>query len=910
MLLRKWSITFLVAVAAGLAYLWTPVMAADPAFVGILALIADGDVATQIGLTEDARTKLIEFIKKREDEAESLVLSSRTLPPEEKAAKVKAFLDESEKQGFALLTAEQRTKLQQVRLERAGLSTLAEAPIADSLKLTDAQKSEVKKLLEQRASDLGRGNERERQLAKARSERALVKLLSKDQRAAWEELAGKTGILPSPGDEPSDEPGQPGDEPAVATTGKPGETVAAKPAGDGTLKFNFRFQPWKDVLDWFAKQSGMSLVAESMPPGTFNYVDNRAYTPSESIDLLNGILVTKGYLLLRRERMLILFNLEDEIPDLLIDTVSPDQLDGRGRYELMTCLFPVKRITPEDAEKEVTKLRGPFGKVVVLPQVKQLQVRELGGKLRAIRDMLASVENPESNPKEKTTIIRLEHISTDEFMFALRPILGMPENVNSMPDGSLRLAPDPLNGRIFATGKAERLEKLDELLKLLDVESAKAAAPAGGAVEQAQIEVYPPGGADPIAILQVMQTLIGALPDVRMATDPKTGNLVVLARPSQHATIRETLKQLQKDVSNIEVFQLRRVDPQLATVTINKLFGGDEKGAGAGGPKVESDPTTRLLIVRGAPAQIAQVRSLLEKMGEGENLTTSASETQAADRGNVRTIPLAGREAERVLTQLEAIWPTVRANRIRVVRPSARTAEESTEEGATKRDDAGPSGADSRGLRSQRLDSVSREPKPKPVTRATASSEDPENRPAGENPNVPNPNAPNPNAPNPAVPVPAPNQPIPNQPIPNQPIPNQPATVPPGKSAAIGGALGGRMQFVAFQAPAAGDDEPVANTKAPAPAKAPVNSKPADEKAPATEKTTTEKTATEKTATVKPAAEKATSDKVPADVVITIQKGGIVIASEDKQALDDLEALFSTLAGREAMSGTTREYTV
>ncbi|MFM9068110.1 MAG: secretin N-terminal domain-containing protein, partial [Planctomycetota bacterium] len=632
-----------------------------------------------------------------------------------------------------------------------------------------------------------------------------------------------------------------------------------------------------------------------MPPGTFNYVDNRAYTPSESIDLLNGILVTKGYLLLRRERMLILFNWEDEIPDLLIDTVSPDQLDGRGRYELMTCLCPVRRITPEDAEKEVTKLRGPFGKVVVLPQVKQLQVRELGGKLRAIRDMLASVENPESNPKEKTTIIRLEHISTDEFMFALRPILGMPETVNSMPDGSLRLAPDPLNGRIFATGKAERLEKLDELLKLLDVESAKAAAPAGGAVEQAQIEVYPPGGADPIAILQVMQTLIGALPDVRMATDPKTGNLVVLARPSQHATIRETLKQLQKDVSNIEVFQLRRVDPQLATVTINKLFGGDEKGAGAGGPKVESDPTTRLLIVRGAPAQIAQVRSLLEKMGEGENLTTSASETPAADRGNVRTIPLAGREAERVLTQLEAIWPTVRANRIRVVRPSARTAEESTEEGATKRDDAGPSGADSRGLRSQRLDSVSREPKPKPVTRATASSEDPENRPAGENPNVPNPNAPNPNAPNPAVPVPAPNQPAPNQPAPNQPIPNQPATVPPGKSAAIGGALGGRMQFVAFQAPAAGDDEPVANTKAPAPAKAPVNSKPTDEKAPATEKT---------------ASEKATSEKVPADVVITIQKGGIVIASEDKQALDDLEALFSTLAGREAMSGTTREYTV
>ena len=37
-----------------------------------------------------------------------------------------------------------------------------------------------------------------------------------------------------------------------------------------------------------------------MPKGTFNYTDDRQYTPAQAIDLLNNVLATKGYLLVRR----------------------------------------------------------------------------------------------------------------------------------------------------------------------------------------------------------------------------------------------------------------------------------------------------------------------------------------------------------------------------------------------------------------------------------------------------------------------------------------------------------------------------------------------------------------------------------------------------------------------------------
>ena len=43
--------------------------AAEPAFVGKLALIADPEVAKELGLTDDVKKKLLELIDKREQEA-------------------------------------------------------------------------------------------------------------------------------------------------------------------------------------------------------------------------------------------------------------------------------------------------------------------------------------------------------------------------------------------------------------------------------------------------------------------------------------------------------------------------------------------------------------------------------------------------------------------------------------------------------------------------------------------------------------------------------------------------------------------------------------------------------------------------------------------------------------------------
>ena len=110
-----------------------------------------------------------------------------------------------------------------------------------------------------------------------------------------------------------------------------------------------------------------------------------------------------------------------------------------------------------------------------------------------------------------------------------------------------------------------------------------AAATPGALEGSPQVEVYTINTADPQSTLKVMQTLLAGLPDVRMDIDPKTNNLIVLARPAQHATIRATLDQMQHDARQVEVIRLRMVDPQMAVLSINKLFGGGDASKGGTG---------------------------------------------------------------------------------------------------------------------------------------------------------------------------------------------------------------------------------------------------------------------------------------------------------------------------------------
>src|SRR5690606_19392157 len=214
---------------------------------------------------------------------------------------------------------------------------------------------------------------------------------------------------------------------------------------------------------------------------------------------------------------------------------------------------------------------------------------------------------------------------------------------------------------LLAQGTPEMLKRLQEIIDLVDSEPTTA-----GASNTLQLEVYSTGQSDPNAVLLVMQSLLAETPGTRLTTDPQTGNLIALATPANHATIRATLDQMQQDVRQVEVIPLQSVDPQLAVLSITKLFGISAESTDPRQPIIDADLSTRSLLVRANKTQIDQIRELLNKMGESEESTLFSG----SDRGPVRILPYSASETRAAMEQLGDIWPTLRDNPLQLVKPA------------------------------------------------------------------------------------------------------------------------------------------------------------------------------------------------------------------------------------------------
>ncbi len=133
-------------------------------------------------------------------------------------------------------------------------------------------------------------------------------------------------------------------------------------------------------------------------PGTFTYSDTRTYSPSEGIDLLNSVLLTRNFALVRREKMLVVMELSDSIPIELLPRVTLEQLPERGQFELVSVMFPLAGRPTDVVLQEVKPYLSAYGRAVPLAQGGRLLVIETAGKMQTINEMIAAVPLPKKPP--------------------------------------------------------------------------------------------------------------------------------------------------------------------------------------------------------------------------------------------------------------------------------------------------------------------------------------------------------------------------------------------------------------------------------------------------------------------------------------------------------------------------------
>jgi type II secretory pathway component GspD/PulD (secretin) len=639
----------------------------NPDLVGVLANITDPANAAELRLTEDQVSRLIAIIKQHEGKALDFAAEIRQLPSTDRRLKEMENVRSVEKLGFALLSDEQRKTAEKWRLARLGPMAMLDPDIASQFGVDGGQSAKFVNILEGRGALIrSMGAE----AAAAEINKRLLEVLTDAQKTQWYAQSGATPPVSSnvaaveskPQD--SQESGVPLSSRTVSTQDAPGNAASTEqesftPAGpeDGLL-INFNAAPWKDVLGWLAKEAELSLQLDQIPQGSFTYRDPyKRYTLAEAMDVMNGLLLSKGFTLMKKQRVLTVLDLElapGETADIkkalirdVADLVELQDLDARGVNEIVKCVFSFERLKVEDIEREIKLLIGPHGSVVPLTTSGQLLVTETGGKLRIIRDMIEKAENPQGSRSGSIVNIPLEYVAADEILGIARNLLGIKENEFRAEDISISM--DSLGTVLFATGSVDKLQKLRDLVSTLDKKPEESSANTTTA-EKPTVESHSLLGSDPTTTLEVLQTTFAGQPGINMALDPKSNNIIMLATEESHKKVDEIISKLAGQSSDFEVITLDGIDPQAAVTTLEKFYGKPAKDADptkAKGPVFFADGPSRRLMVRGTQQEVDQIKTLLTKISDNGPM----SET---DDGT-KFIPLRGKAAQRLLEQIDII---------------------------------------------------------------------------------------------------------------------------------------------------------------------------------------------------------------------------------------------------------------
>jgi len=320
------------------------------------------------------------------------------------------------------------------------------------------------------------------------------------------------------------------------------------------IRFNFSNPSWEEVLRWFARQADLSLVMGSTPSGDFNYSDNRDYTPTQAIDLLNSILLTKGFTLIRRDKLLILVEIKDGIPDEILPRVTPTELSQRGVYEVVSVMFSLGDKPVETVQAEIKPLLSNFGKAVLLPNSKQLLVTETVGKLRAISMLIDSVPSPPKPPAKKPDPPR-EPLEIRAFHLGSLDLNATVESLQKLiPDATISLETGSRRVVIYST--VSKLELAKNYLAQLEADG-----------EQSQTSPYLQlyELVDDFDQTALLEQLANVSPQAKITWDPPSRRLLVFASLQQHQQIQETLSrldiQLKTDTpQSVRIFKLNRAN--------------------------------------------------------------------------------------------------------------------------------------------------------------------------------------------------------------------------------------------------------------------------------------------------------------------------------------------------------------
>jgi len=468
-----------------------------------------------------------------------------------------------------------------------------------------------------------------------------------------------------------------------------GEASDASRAGgeqaEGRITFTFKEAPYDQVLDFFARQTGLPIIYEAdAPEATMTFISAASYPLDEALTILNLSLSRYGVQLRREGGFLYLSSAEGALAHAT-PIGSGQDLDNARPEEIVTLYLPLNNAPASVLVEQLKPLIGPLGKIVAVESQNILLIVESAAQCRRLREIVRQID--EVRPSGSITkVFRLVHADAKKAAEQLQSLAGGPEQtvyldknqkpviVDDVSKPSLSLTADERTNSVVAVGPMYRISVVEELISVLDV-------PEGGETGERRMVTFALSSITAEEAARNVESLFRALPEQRRPTVlalSDVGKVTIIGDASQVAQATALLSEIDPGAgdaplgpervartivldhataSQVEPIVSRLLSPRQSSV-LRRAPTLDGRGIIVVGPTDDVDSFERLVssldtppdpdkqvrvarIETGDPARIIERAQALAQAAEDED----ASAVNATLNAEARTVTLIGTQA-------------------------------------------------------------------------------------------------------------------------------------------------------------------------------------------------------------------------------------------------------------------------
>ncbi|WP_235034454.1 secretin N-terminal domain-containing protein [Roseiconus lacunae] len=479
------------------------------------------------------------------------------------------------------------------------------------------------------------------------------------------------GQPPKPGEKPdekdagknggADKKGEP-PEPKIIRRGdqKPGdanpEELKATVGEDGRVAFQFRNQPWVDLVQWLAQIADQPLDWQELPADRVNLRSPGRYTVEQTKDLFNRHLLARGYTLLDMPGGITVAKTQGINP-AMVPRVTESQLEGLSPHTFVRISLETGWLSSEKMAAELKPMVSSNGQLTALSTTNRLEAMDAAINLQQIAKLLSQERN-DSSREALAPEFKLRHIPAESAKKMLEEFLGVqkkqaapmspqqmqmmqqmarqnggrPPTAQKEPD--ISIVANTRQNSVFIRAPIDRIAVATEFLTRIDVPGKSITSLSD---VESRVEVFHLYTINPEKLIEIIAEMNVLEPGTRIRSDETNRAIIVSGSAADRYIIERLIQRLDGSGRTFEVLQLRRLEATEVAESISFLMGKDKDdddnnnsrryfyyGFGGNDDKdknkdefrVAANARYRQVLLWANESEMEQVRNLLIKLGE------------------------------------------------------------------------------------------------------------------------------------------------------------------------------------------------------------------------------------------------------------------------------------------------------